>query len=63
MEPRAPVPSVLAGELIGRIGSGQAFAIGDQAAIAMPQSGRFMLGVNDGNVRDNSGVFVVTLSR
>ncbi len=63
MEPRAPVPSVLAGALIGRIGSGRAFAIGDQAAIAMPQSGRFMLGVNDGNVRDNSGVFVVTLSR
>jgi hypothetical protein len=63
MEPRAPVPSVLAGALIGRIGSGRAFAIGDQTAISMPQSGRFMLGVNDGNVRDNSGVFVVTLSR
>jgi hypothetical protein len=63
LEPRAPVPSVLAGALIGRIGSGRAFAIGDQAAISMPQSGRFMLGVNDGNVRDNSGVFVVTVSR
>ena len=63
MEPRAPVPSVLAGALIGRIGSGRAFAIGDQTAIAMPQSGRLMLGGNDGNVRDNSGVFVVTLSR
>jgi hypothetical protein len=63
MEPRAPVPSVLAGALIGRIGSGRAFAIGDQTSIAMPQSGRLMLGGNDGNVRDNSGVFVVTLSR
>ena len=63
MEPRAPVPSVLAGALIGRIGSGRAFAIGDQTSIAVPQAGRFMLGVNDGNVRDNSGVFVVTLSR
>jgi hypothetical protein len=63
IEPRAPVPSVLAGALIGRIGSGQPFAIGDQASISMPQSGRFMLGINDGNVRDNSGAFVVTLSR
>jgi hypothetical protein len=63
MEPRAPVPQVLAGALIGRIGSGRAFAIGDQSSIAAPQAGRLMLGVNDGNVRDNSGVFVVTLSR
>jgi hypothetical protein len=63
MEPRAPVPQALAGALIARIGSGRAFGIGDQSSIAMPQAGRLMLGVNDGNVRDNSGVFVVTLSR
>jgi hypothetical protein len=62
-EPRAPVPSVLAGALIGRIGSNPAFAVGDQPSIAMPHSGRLMLGINDGNVRDNSGAFVVTLSR
>lgn len=63
MEPRAPVPSVLAGALIGRIGSNPAFAIGDQGSIVAPHTGRLALGVNDGNVRDNSGAFVVTVSR
>ena len=32
--PGSPVPSVYAGALIGRIGNGQPFAIGDQASVA-----------------------------
>ena len=62
-EPRAPIGSALAGALIGRIGTGRPFGIGDQTTpIAMPASGRLLLGINDSNVRDNSGQFTVTLS-
>jgi hypothetical protein len=62
-EPRAPIGSALAGALIGRIGTGRPFGIGDQTTpIAMPATGRLFLGINDSNVRDNSGQFTVTLS-
>jgi len=58
---RAPMRSTLAGALIGRIGNGRAFGIGTQTSLSMPESGRLFLGVNDPNVRDNSGSFAVTL--
>lgn len=62
-EPRAPIGSVLAGALIGRIGAGRPFGIGDQTTpLAMPATGRLFLGINDSNLRDNSGQFTVTLS-
>ena len=54
------------GGLIGRIGptSGKAFAIGDtQTPIVMPKSGQLFLGINDFNVKDNAGSFVVTISQ
>ena len=57
---RAPMPSVPVGALIGRIGNGEPFAIGDQTqALDMPGSGRLFLGINDDHVNDNSGNFVV----
>lgn len=59
----APLPGELAGALIGRIGNGQPFAIGNQTAIPMPESGPLYLGINDDNLGDNSGQFSVTLSR
>lgn len=61
--PGAPVPSVYAGALIGRIGNGQPFAVGNQAAIAMPNAGLLYLAVNDDELSDNAGAFVVQLGR
>jgi hypothetical protein len=56
----ATIPSVPVGALIGRIGNGQPFVIGDTTnAIDMPADGRLFLGINDDHVADNSGNFVV----
>jgi hypothetical protein len=63
VERRAPLPTTLAGALIGRVGNGRPFGIGDQASIQMPATGRLFLGVNDVNFRDNNGAFAVTISR
>lgn len=60
--PGAPAPSLLAGALIGRIGNGPPFAIGNQTAfLPMPAAGELFLAVNDDQVSDNEGAFVVTL--
>ena len=59
-----PDPSVPVGALLGRIGNGAPFAIGMQTQpLVMPASGRLMLGVNDNDLSDNSGVFTVIVSR
>jgi len=63
IERRATIPTALAGALIGRIGNGRPFGIGDQASIQMPATGRLFLGINDVNFKDNSGSFAVTISR
>jgi hypothetical protein len=58
-----PMPGQLAGALIGRVGSGQAFGIGNQAGpLSMPAAGMLYLGVNDDNVDDNRGAFTVTVT-
>lgn len=60
--PNAPAPSLLAGALIGRIGNGPPFAIGDQTQpLPMPGDGLLFLAVNDDPVSDNQGSFVVAL--
>ena len=56
---RAPLPGALAGALIGRIGNGAPFGIGNQAQVPMPATGELFLGINDDEVGDNSGGFVV----
>ena len=61
--PGAPVPNVYAGALIGRVGSGQPFAVGDQASVPMPNEGVLYLAVNDDERGDNAGEFVVQLGR
>jgi len=63
IERRAPLPTTLAGALIGRVGNGRPFGIGDQASIQMPATGRLFLGINDVNFGDNNGSFAVTVSR
>lgn len=58
-----PMPGQLAGALIGRVGNGQAFGIGNQAGpLSMPAAGMLYLGVNDDNVDDNRGAFTVTVT-
>ncbi len=59
----SPLPNAAAGALIGRIGNGQPFGIGNQTSIPMPNSGLLYLAVNDDELADNSGAFVVRLTR
>jgi len=59
----SPLPNDFAGALIGRIGSGSPFAIGNQTALPMPASGPLYLGINDDSLGDNSGQFNVVITR
>lgn len=61
--PGAPLPTVNAGALIGRVGNSQAFGIGNQASVPMPFDGILYLAVNDDERSDNTGEFVVALGR
>ncbi|HUQ86128.1 MAG TPA: hypothetical protein VM096_01135 [Vicinamibacterales bacterium] len=63
MAPGAPMPTVNAGALIGRVGNSQPFAIGDQTSIPMPFDGILFLSVNDDERSDNAGEFVVSIGR
>jgi hypothetical protein len=56
------LPSTWGGALIGRVGNGQPFGIGDQASVPMPGAGELFLGVNDDVFTDNSGEFSVTVT-
>jgi hypothetical protein len=59
---RATIPTIPVGALIGRVGNGQPFSIGDTTnAFDMPNDGRLYLGVNDDHVADNSGNYVVKI--
>jgi hypothetical protein len=56
------VPNAGPGTLVGRVGSGRAFLIGNNTnPIVMPSNGRLSLGVNDDNYKDNSGGFNVVV--
>jgi len=62
MAPTATIPTIPVGALIGRVGNGQPFSIGDTTnAFDMPDSGRLFLGINDDHVADNSGNYVVKI--
>jgi hypothetical protein len=58
----APIPSALAGALIGRIGTGAPFAIGNQVSIPSPGAGGLWLAVNDDSLGDNAGEFGVDVT-
>ena len=60
-QPTLPVPQTGVGALIGRIGNGKAFAIGAGATVSMPAAGRLFIGVNDSELSDNSGTYMVTI--
>ncbi len=58
----SPMPALLAGALIGRIGGGAPFAIGNQSLpLPMPGEGPLWLGINDDQVSDNTGALIVRL--
>jgi hypothetical protein len=58
----SPAPNLLAGALIGRIGTGAPFAIGNQTdPLPMPGEGPLWIGINDDEVSDNRGDLVVTV--
>jgi hypothetical protein len=58
------MPSVLAGALIGRIGTnGQPFAIGSGVPVTMPAAGQLFLGINDDGFEDNRGELRVDVTR
>jgi len=59
----APLPNVLAGALIGRIGNGQPFAIGSGVSVPMPAAGQLFLGINDDGFEDNQGEIRVDVTR
>jgi hypothetical protein len=60
----APLPNVLAGALIGRIGTnGQPFAIGSGVSVPMPAAGQLFLGINDDGFEDNQGEIRVDITR
>jgi hypothetical protein len=69
LDAKAPMPRVLQGALLGRVGlansrtsGGTVFAIGNQATIVAPASGPLFLGVNDSGVNDNRGDFTVAIT-
>jgi hypothetical protein len=59
----APIPSTLAGALIGRIGNSSPFVLGDQSTFTAPASGLLFLRVNDDHLPDNAGEFGVDITR
>jgi hypothetical protein len=63
MAAAGPVPNSPAGALVGRIGNGAPFVIGNQSSITMPAAGRLFLGINDDHFGDNTGEFRVEITR
>jgi hypothetical protein len=62
--PNYPIPSLNVGTLIGKVGNSAPFGIGaNTAPIRMPASGKLMLGVNDNEIKDNSGTFSVVINK
>jgi hypothetical protein len=63
---RAPLPHIVIGALLGRIGTNEPFVVGTNlSSMRVTQAGRLFLGVNDDVLSDNSGEFraSVTVTR
>jgi hypothetical protein len=58
----APMANQPEGALIARIGNSPVFYIGDQNYVRVPANGRLYLGVNDGDLGNNSGDFQVIVN-
>jgi hypothetical protein len=57
----SPMPNQPEGALIARIGNSAPFFVGDLNSMRAPASGRLYLGVNDGDLGNNSGDFQVVV--
>jgi len=58
----SPLPGNLAGALIAKVGNSAPFPIGNNTEpIAMPADGQLYLGINDDELSDNRGEFVVSM--
>jgi hypothetical protein len=61
--PGSPLPEHFAGALIFKIGNSAPFPVGDNTnPIVMPADGQLYLGINDDEVSDNRGEFLVTMN-
>ena len=58
----APLPGNFAGALIAKVGNSAPFPIGNMPTVTMPADGQLYLGINDDEVSDNRGEFIVSLS-
>lgn len=58
-----PVPSAPVCALIGRFDNGPPFFIGSQSDITAPDSSTLYFGVNDSGVGDNTGEFIVRITK
>ena len=63
MSGRPPFGNAPGGALIGRVGNGQPFLVGNQGSVRMPANGELFLGINDDALQDNTGDFFVTIGR
>jgi hypothetical protein len=60
----APLPENFAGALIAKVGNSAPFPIGNVTTpVTMPADGQLYLGVNDDEVSDNRGEFIVQITR
>ena len=60
----APLPQNFAGALIAKVGNSAPFPIGDVTTpVTMPADGQLYLGINDDEVSDNRGEFIVRLTQ
>jgi hypothetical protein len=60
----SPLPQNFAGALIAKVGNSAPFPIGDNTApVTMPADGQLYLGINDDEVSDNRGEFIVRMTR
>ena len=62
-EPKALLPTARIGALIGRIGTGQPFLIGEHASLVVQENGTLQLSINEhpGYFKGNSGSLRVTV--
>jgi hypothetical protein len=61
--PNNPLPNVATGALIGKIGNGAPFVIGNQTQLIAPAAGQLFLGINDSFHGDNEGSYRVEIQR
>jgi len=59
----AQLPNVPAGALLGRMGNGQPFPLGNATTLTAPADGMLFLGINDDGFEDNVGEYRVEITR